>query len=279
MKPAQLAAYLVTALLLAGCGAENRAARTSVMEYLYPAKPEAPAPDPRGANLRLPVDVGIAFLPRERGWARSAFAVEDEVALLERVRATFHGKDWVRRIQIVPSLYLTTSGGFAEMEQIARLFAVDVLVMVSIDQVQVSHDNPLALTYLTIAGAFLIPGNNDETRTFVDAAVFAPETRTFLLRAPGRDRRRGMSTGMGVDGSLAHDAHQGMAAAMAEMTVNLEREVDAFATEVRAGQRTDVEIADRQGVSLRQGGGIGGWYLLIACAALAVIGAPWTRWR
>ncbi len=275
----KLLLLLACLALLIGCAPQQRTARTSVMEYLYPANSTAPPPDPRGAALRLPIDVGIAFLPRASTWNQNALAVESEVELLNRVRAAFHGKEWVRRIQVVPSLYLTKSGGFPEMEQVARLFAIDVLVLVSVDQVQVSHDNPLAISYLTIAGAFLIPGNSDETRTFVDAAAFAPATRTFLMRAPGRDRRGGFSTASGASASLTHDAGQGLAAAMADLTVNLEREVDTLAADVRAGMRPEVEIADRQGVSLRQGGGIGGWQLLIGCVVLAAIGAPWTRWR
>ncbi len=55
------------------------------------------------------------------------------------------------------------------------------------DQVQFTGEGLLSLTYWTIVGAYLVPGEKNETKTMLDAAVFYIASRRgrcyFVLRA------------------------------------------------------------------------------------------------
>src|SRR5690349_9517993 len=92
--------------------------RSSLMSYLYPDRNAPQAPDPAGARLRLPLRVGIAFVPPERGSSRysgdfrSTLPAATETKLLNIVRQNFQGRDWVSEVVIIPSSYLVAHGGF-----------------------------------------------------------------------------------------------------------------------------------------------------------------------
>ena len=65
--PLHRLACLGTALALLGflgCNTpQTTTRRSSLMDYLYPKQQAAPAPNPAGARLRLPLKLGIAFVP------------------------------------------------------------------------------------------------------------------------------------------------------------------------------------------------------------------------
>lgn len=58
------------------------------------------------------------------------------------------------------------------MAQVARLYGVDVMALVSYDQVIHTDDTKASLLYWTIIGAYIIKGSQFDTATFVDTAVF-----------------------------------------------------------------------------------------------------------
>ena len=53
--------------------------------------------------------------------------------MLERVRAAFSGLQYVSAIEIIPSTYLRPAGGFANLEQAARMFNLDAVALLSYD--------------------------------------------------------------------------------------------------------------------------------------------------
>ncbi len=75
MKTSFLSFGTALALLtILGCNSpETRVRRSSLMDYLYPKQKEAPAPNPAGARLKLPMRLGVAFVPGTT--ARGAFRV------------------------------------------------------------------------------------------------------------------------------------------------------------------------------------------------------------
>jgi rhombotail lipoprotein len=80
----------------------------SIVDYLYPGAKLPPALEPAVARLRLPVRVGIAFVP---GGGRSAGLPEAAQAqLLERVKAAFSQYDYIGSIGVIPSAYLRPRG-------------------------------------------------------------------------------------------------------------------------------------------------------------------------
>jgi rhombotail lipoprotein len=69
---------------------------------------------------------------------------------------------------------------------------------------------------------------------------------------------------------LREHSAKGLQLAMTDLAKNLDAEVAAFKAEVARGERKDVDVVDRQGVSLRHGGSFS-W--LEALGALLILGA------
>jgi len=268
---------LLAIAIAAGCSYSRQVHRRSnVMSYLYPKADEAPMLNPGGARLQLPLKIGIAFVPPESvsgnayGDWRSIFPAEQERALLEVVKRAFSGKDWVGRIEVIPSTYLTSGGGFANLDQVARMFNVDVVALASVDQAQNSNPTEISFLYLSIIGAYVLPLDTNETRTMIDVAAFHVPTRTFLLRAPGVSQVKGRSTAVTVAEALGEASERGFEEAMADVAKNLDKEVERFRSEVASGQRADVDIVTEQGGSVRQGAAAGWPAALAALAILAI---------
>lgn len=271
-----LALVLPIILLVSGCFTSSQRRRSSsLMDFLYPKAVDAP---PLGnAQLQLPLRIGIAFVPVQSqgyGW-NVDIPADTEQRLLGIVRKSFQGRDWVKDIQIIPSSYLRAGGGFENLDQLSRIFGTDVVVLASIDQIQNNDPTPLSFLYLSIVGAYVLPLDRNETRTMVDAAAFHVPSRTFLLRAPGTSRIRGLSTGVGVNENLREASLKGFTEAFAEVSKNLDREVENFKAQVIAGERSDVDVINKSGESIRKSGVTAPWE---AGAALLLLGAVvWMR--
>jgi len=257
---------------------ETHVRRSSLLDYLYPKEKAAPAPNPAGARLKLPLRLGIAFVPGGgHSWrVQNLLAPGQEKPLLDVVKHSFKDKPWVGEIKLVPSTYLRAGGGFENMDQVARMYGVDVMALVSVDQIQYTDPKWYSFTYLSVVGAYVLPGDANDTRTLIDAAVYDVASHTFLLRAPGQSQLKGSSTWAYRERQLREHSGKGLALAMEDLAKNLDAEVAAFKAEVASGERKDVDVVDRQGVSLRQSGGRNfggafGW--LEALGALLLLGA------
>jgi len=200
---------------------------SSLVDYLYP-KGEVPPEQPEGIpRLALPLRAGIAFVPsRYPGGIGIPEATKAE--LLTRVRDAFADREYIEHIEVIPETYLRSSQGFEGMQQVARLYGLDVMALVSYDQVSVSDDTEASVLYWTIVGAYLVKGTTNEVNTFVDTAVFDVPTRRLLFRAPGTDQRDARSTAVESNETLRRERTGSFAAAMDEMTVNLETELERF---------------------------------------------------
>jgi rhombotail lipoprotein len=273
-----LAAALIL-LAAPGCNQpETHVRRSSLMDYLYPKEKAAPVPNPAGARLKLPLRLGVAFVPGGgASWrVQNLMAPGQEKPLLDVVRQSFRDRPWVSEIKLIPSAYLRAGGGFENMDQVARMYGVDVMALVSVDQVQNTDPRWYSFTYLSIVGAYVLPGDANDTNTLIDAAVYDVASHTFLLRAPGQSQIKGSSTWAYREKQLREHSARGLELAMADLAKNLDAEVGAFKAEVARGERKDVDVVDRQGVSLRQSGGRNfggslGW--AGALGALLILGA------
>lgn len=269
-----------TLALLAAFGCtmpETHVRRSSLMDYLYPKEKAAPLPNPAGARLKLPLRLGVAFVPGgAASWrVQNLMAPGQEKQLLDVVKRSFQDRPWISEIKLIPSAYLRTGGGFENMDQVARMYGVDVMALVSVDQVQNTDPRWYSFTYLSIVGAYVLPGDANDTNTLIDAAVYDVASHTFLLRAPGQSQVKGSSTWAYREKQLREHSAKGLELAMADLAKNLDAEVGAFKAEVARGERKDVDVVDRQGVSLRQSGGRnfgGGTSWIEALGALLVLG-------
>lgn len=268
-------------VLLAGCSYSRQLHRKSnLMSYLYPKASEPPRPNPQSARLQLPLRIGIAFVPAEQTRARrspapdSLLPPDGEKRLLDIVRRSFQGRDWISQIVTIPSSYLVPEGGFTNLEQVSQLMNVDVIALVSVDQFQSSDPTRVSFLYMSIIGAYVLPLDRNQSRTLIDAAVFHVPSRTFLLRAPGVSNITGSSTAIDIEAKLRERSVKGFELAMNDLSKNLNGEIDAFKASVASGERTDVDIVTARGESVRHGGATGSvelaMLLIAATAALAV---------
>lgn len=261
------------ALLLGGCaslfdgGTQRRGVSSSVVDYLYPKGGAfKPADDAATPQVRLPARVGLMFVPSRNDPMGVSSA--DQSALLEKVRTTFREQPFIERIEVIPSSYLRPGGGFDNLEQVARMHGVDLVALVSYDQIVRTDQNAASLLYWTLVGAYTIHGNKNQVSTFVDTSVFDVATRTLLFRAPGTDQRDAGSTAVRVDEVQVRLAGESFGAAMDDMSGNLDKAIADFA--VRAREEGQVKLVDRRsGGEWRRGGGgsVQWWELMLLVGA------------
>ncbi|WP_269789673.1 rhombotarget lipoprotein [Stenotrophomonas sp. Iso1] len=278
-RPVRPVAWIVAAavtLLLGGCatlfgeGSQRRGVSSSVVDYLYPTgETFEPATEGGVPQVRLPARVGLVFVPSHNDPVGVSAA--DRSALLEKVRQAFRAQPFIERIEVIPDGYLRPKGGFDNLEQVARMYGVDLVALVSYDQIVRTDQNAASLLYWTLVGAYTIHGNSNQVSTFVDTSVFDVKTRTLLFRAPGTDQRDAGSTAVRVDQIQARLAGESFSVAMNAMTSNLDKSIADFA--VRAREEGQVKLVDRRsgGEWRRGGGGSTQWWelaLLLAGAAL-----------
>jgi rhombotail lipoprotein len=229
---------------------------SSLMDFLYPEETSRSEHKPEIPVLKLPVKVGLAFVP-SKNWQRDGIHGKDQVELLEKVKKSFLKYDYIDRIEIIPSTYLNGGEGFSTLEQVGRLYDVDVMALVSYDQVTQSLENNAALLYWTIVGMYIIPGNENSIQTFVDTAVFDIKSKKMLFRAPGINKLEKRTTAVGIDDTLAKKSLEGFGLAVTDMTVNLDAELARF--KVRVKEEKVAKVEHRKGYS----GGSISYYLLV----------------
>ena len=172
MRKSLVACAVLAIVALAGCvdypfGAPWRDVShhnsSSLVEFLYPGG-RTPPHDNSVPELHLPLRVGLAFLPPHDGSSVGPDAALRQ-ELLERVRQHFKDRKFVSEIVLVPDYYLTTRRGFEGLEAMQRLYAVDLMALVSYDQVTHGDTNEWSLGYLTIVGMYVLKGNRYDVST------------------------------------------------------------------------------------------------------------------
>ncbi|MBL4781928.1 MAG: rhombotarget lipoprotein [Porticoccaceae bacterium] len=265
-------AYLlvVAALLLTSCatyfGHEGRrGVSSSLVDYLYPDGQVPPKHEETIPHLRLPLTVGLAFVPPPKN---TPFSLPEakKTQLLEEVKQNFVGLDYVKEIVIVPETYMRSSKGFEGVGQVARLYGLDIVALVSYDQVAVTSETKSSILYWTIVGAYFIKGNQNQATTFVDTAVFDVNSRKMLFRAPGVSDVQQSSTLVEVNQSNREAREKGFELAIADMSNNLAVELDRFKEKIKEDK--SVQITHRQGYG--GGGGIQ-WPALLVLAGLLML--------
>ena len=267
---------LVTiALLLTGCsslwnwsGDTRSGDSSSLVDYLYPNGEIPPDVDESVPYLELPLRVGIGFVPGRAG--HGSISEATRMYLLEEVKAGFVDREYISHIEVIPDTYLRSSRGITGMQQVARLYDLDVMALVSYDQVAFSEENPSGFLYWTIIGAYVIKATSNEVQTFVDTAVFDVNTARLLFRAPGSHAISDRSTLVEAGETVRRARDDSIEAAMGEMTDNLSLELDHFQERVR----NDPTVAQ---TTWKVGsGGAGGVGCLLLAALLISV---YTRYR
>lgn len=261
-------AFLSVAILLTACaglfGSDGRqGVSSSLVDYLYPAGEVPPPQEGVIPHLQLPLAVGLAFVPSQSG-GNQVLSEAERMQLLNDVKKTFAGRDFIAEIAVIPDAYMRSSRGFDSLEQTARLYGLDVMALVSYDQVAHTNERTSSFLYWTIVGAYVVKGNKNDVQTFVDTAVFDVATRKLLFRAPGINEFKSTSTLVDLERDVRVSQQKGFALAMADMTVNLDKELTVFKERIRTdGSVRVTRVADSSG-----GGGAADLGLLTLLAGL-----------
>ncbi|MEK7811340.1 MAG: rhombotarget lipoprotein [Pseudomonadota bacterium] len=227
---------------------------TSTVDFLYPDT-SAPIVTPGIPVLTLPLKVGIAFVPGKGGgnygrgirefWEADPFTEgrmphgdfalteKRKLALMQEVTEHFKQYSFVKEIQIIPSDDLIPSGSFANLDRIRALYGVNVIALLSYDQVQFTDDGVLSLTYWTIVGAYIIPGTKNDTHTMLDATIFDIKSRKLLFRAPGTSHIKGIATPANMSEQARTDSDEGFNEAVKSMITNLDEQLALFREKVK----------------------------------------------
>jgi len=271
------------ALLLSACAGQQSHRSSNVVEYLYPGeRPEHL--EPGKPHLKLPLTVGIAFVPESQRGKRGRMHFQTEgsmdvmseshkTRLLDRVASQFRHEPFVHKIEIIPSTYLTQGGGFRNLDQLKAMYGLDVIALVSYDQAQFTDDdNESQLAYATIIGMWMVNGEKNTTHTMIDTSVYDIGSRKLLFRAPGTSKVKGRSKPLDQDEELRRDAQRGFGVASDQMTINLAQQLELFRQRVK-DDPSEVTIEHRPGY--RGGGGGGGgsadlWFLILGAIVVVV---------
>jgi rhombotail lipoprotein len=265
MKAIVRTLVLGMAVVVCGCAVweGNRTVRrASVVEFLYPDK-QRPVEKPATAVLSLPMDVGVVFVPETLRSGDAALTEKQKVRLMEQVAEQFRQYPFIRSVNPIPTLYLRPGGGFENLEAVGAMFGVDVIVLLSYDQVQFTDTHQLpALTYWTLVGAYTVPAERNTTHTMLDAAVYHLPSRRMLFRAPGVSRIQRHSTPLDVSAARREDAGKGFREASADLADNLKAQLDVFREKVRHSP-AEYTVEAKPGYDLKAVGAIDPVFLMV----------------
>lgn len=248
-----------TQFLTGATGETRRGVSSSLVDYLYPNGEIPPAQDGSIPQLNVPLRVGLAFVPSRDSDEVPGLSEADKTALLAKVRDAFIEQEFISEIEVIPETYLRSGRGFQSLEQVARLYQLDVMGLVSYDQVVTSEDSTASVLYWTIVGAYFIEGSKNDVQTFVDTAIFDIKTRRLLFRAPGINKLSNRSTLIKSAEELRESRRASFTAAIEEMTTNLDKQLVGFQERIKEDP-TVATVVEKPG---RGGGGSTG-FLLIA---------------
>jgi rhombotail lipoprotein len=248
-----LAILAAAPLLLGACAAGTSRHSTSVVRYLYPDR--TTVADTAGIPvLRLPLRVGIAFVPdakidqQNHGFASynpaeaAGFGESERVLLMKRVTDHFRKQPFIKSVELIPTSYLTSGGGFDNLDQLRQMFDIDVMVLLAYDQVQFTGEGAATLTYWTILGAYVVEGEKNDTRTLMDAVVVDIASRRVLFRAPGTSVIKARSTPVNLDESKLADRRKGFELAAADLTTSLETSLTQFKEKVKEAPPEELQV-------------------------------------
>ncbi len=253
---------------IVGCSAftsSEQTASSSLVDFLYPNQKDYKEHQPTTPYLSLPINVGIAFVPGSK-YSSLSLSAKQKYEILSKVKSEFSERQYINRIEIISDSYLKKGGGFDNLEQLSGLYGIEVMALVSYDQVARNTQNNAALFYWTIAGMYLIPGDENVTQTFVDTAVFDINSNKLLFRAPGISKVESLSTAIGLDDTLYQNSSEGFELAATDMVSNLNTELELF--KVRVKEEKVAEVSYKSGYS---GGGSVNWWLIGIAALFFII--------
>jgi rhombotail lipoprotein len=242
---------------------------SSLVGFLYPHGAEPPARD-QIPELHLPLRVGLTFLPQSNPGPSTGLDAAQREVLLDRIREHFRSRKFVSEIVVIPDYYLTGARGFESLQGVQRLYNIDLMALVSYDQVTNQDVNAWSIAYWTIAGAYLVKGSRYDVATLVDLAVIDPATRSLVLRAGGTDTRHGNATMIAQRSELRASSNDGFSAATNQMMEHFDQALDKFQSDVHAGTANVRVVRSSDSAASQGGAGAFAWLELLLLLPFAV---------
>lgn len=208
--------------------------------------------------LALPLKVGMAFVPTDGSTNRgSVFATagpnyatagvnysegglnnfcpgdrpiseNEKLNLMKDISGQLGQYASIKSAELVPSDYLVARGGFGNLERIQAMYGLDVMILLSYDQVQYTDEGVLTLSYWTIFGAYMVPGEKLDTKTVLEAAVYDIASRKLLFRASGEAQIKSSSTPVNLSEQLRLDSNACLQRAATNLVNNLTMQLEGF---------------------------------------------------
>lgn len=271
MKVVKIGIFILVATavcaMMTSCGFMATHHRSSsAVQFLYPEKKDY-VELPGIPRLALPLRVGIAFVPEnvERG---QALTERDKMELMQEVSQYFKKYDFVKSIDLIPSAYLKKEGSFTNLDQLHTMYGIDVITLLSYDQTQFTDEGVASVTYWTLIGAYIIPGEKNDTHTMVDASVYDIQSRKMLFRAPGISHIKSKATPVNLSEQLRADRMESFKGASADLVTNLEIQLELFREKIKEAP-DDYQIVHKPGYT--GGGSLDSSFIII----LSLLGGYW----
>jgi rhombotail lipoprotein len=121
------------------------------------------------------------------------------------------------------------------------MYGIDVIALLSYDQAQFTDEGLMSITYWTIVGAYVIPGEKNDTHTMLDAVIYDIKSRKMLFRAPGTAHTKGVATPANLGEQLRADSNRGFSSAAKALIINLDEQLALFREKVK-GRPTEYKI-------------------------------------
>ena len=243
---------LITIALLSGCsmlGPEKvrHSKTTSLVNFLYP-NGHIPK-DAENPTLHLPLRVGLAYVPDASN--ESSIDVALKLELLESIKHEFNDLRYVQSIEIIPEIYLSNRQSKDQLSQLQQMYQLDVMALVSYDQIVNRKENLLALTYLTIVGNYIFPGSHFKVSTMIDMALIDLKTKRLLFRAAGTNASKGLSAEAYTNHQYDKHQNQDFTSAMLMMRGQLAVELHRFEQRLKAKDpNDDIKVVAKKGYDM-----------------------------
>ena len=225
---------LMTLIFIGGCSTSTNY-RSSVVDFSYSDRKET-VKTPQVPILSLPLRVGIAFLPEtiqsqnNSGStslpSSSGLSEKDKRSLMQDMGEHFKKQEFVKSIVRIPSAYVPTMGSLDSLDRLKRKFGVDVLVLISFDQRQQVDSGFSAISYLTVIGAFIVPGQKTYTHTILSAVCYHIPSGKMIFSASGSSDIRSRSTPFNMAAQAKEDSTKGFYEANKNLTPSLDKQMD-----------------------------------------------------
>ena len=220
---------------------------SSVVEYLYPNKRGDIKIETKIPDLVIPLKVGIAFVPDNCGtFRRHDLNEELKRELLGNVAARFRSKDIIEKVEVIPSRYLKRKGSFTNLRQIKKDLDIDIVVLLSYDQVQYTERNFISMAYhWSIVGRYVFKGDKNDTVTLVNAAVYDIDSEELLFRSEASSNVKGSSASAFVAEELRVRSQKGFELASEELSKVLDWDLYQFKQKIKK-DKVKVNVSYRQ---------------------------------